>query len=260
MDPASRPPLGALALVGQSFRVLFAHFGFLFPLAFLPALTLAILSWIADPTAPAMEPGVGPGMMEGPMMVSGGAAALVLFAFLVNVLVGFAVTGVMCLAALDAILGKRHSVGEYVAQTLRHIVPIVLLGALLYVVAGLAFALLVVPGLYVLARFLPWVPAIVFENAGWSGLTRGQELTEGYRWPIAGAMLLFGLLGIGLALLVAPVAVAAGALSPLVLVLVEAVATAVCYALSAVFTALVYARLREIGEGVSVADIAATID
>jgi hypothetical protein len=129
----------------------------------------------------------------------------------------------------------------------------------LYIFAGIGFALLVLPGLYILARFLPWVPAIVFENAGWSGLTRAQELTEGYRWPLAGAIALFALLAIGLMMLLAPLAFLGDAAGGVLLVLVQAVGMAVYYALIAIFTAQIYARLREIKEGLGTAEIAATI-
>jgi hypothetical protein len=260
MDAGPRPALGAFGLVGQSIRLLFAHFAFLFPLAFVPALALAILGWIVDPGM-GMDAGMGEGMAPGmgPMM-SGTDVALVAAALAADVLVGFVVTGVMCLAALDAILGKRHTTGEYVAQTLRHLAPIVVLGIILYVLAGVGIALFVLPGLYVLARFLPWVAAIVFENAGWSGLTRAQELTEGYRWPLAGAIALFALLGLALAGVLAPFIALGATAGGLLLVPIQAAGTALYYALLAIFTALVYARLREIHEGMSTADIAASID
>lgn len=247
LDP-HRPPLGAMGLIGGSFRLLARRFGFLFPLAFVPAMALSLLTYAL----------VGPDATADPAVaLDVGLGAVV--ALVIQILVGFAITGVMCLAALDAVLGKRHTVGEYVGQTLRHIWPIVGLGLLVSVATGFGFVLLILPGLYVAARYLPWTAAVVFENAGWSGLGRGQELTEGYRWPLVGAVTLMGLVVIAILLALGPALVALGE-AGLVGALVEGVLTAVYYALIAVFTALVYIRLREIKDGLSPADIAATID
>ncbi len=240
-------PLGVLRLIGDSFRLLGAQFGFLFPLAFVPALALSALTHVI----------AGPAMTGDPAapMTLGLAEAAVLF---VDVMVSFVVTGVMCLAALDAVLGKRHTVAQYLRQTLRHLAPIVGLGLLVAIATGLGVVLAVLPGLYVVARYLPWTPAVVFENAGWSGLARGQSLTEGYRWPLVGAVALMGLIVTAILLVAGPLMVAAG--GGMAGVLVEGAFTAVYYALIAVFTALVYIRLREIRDGLSPADIAATID
>lgn len=245
--PAPSPPLGAFALIGRSVRLLGAQFGFLFPLAFAPALALSALTYAF----------AGPVMSGDPMAppTLSMAEGVVLF---VDVMASFVITGVMCLAALDAVLGKRHTVSEYLRQTLRHIAPIVGLGLLVSIATGLGALLLIVPGLYVMARYLPWTPAVVFENAGWSGLARGQSLSEGYRWPLVGAVLLMGVIVTIILLAVGPVMVAVG--EGLAGVLVEGAFTAFYYALIAVFTALVYIRLREIKDGMSAADIAATID
>lgn len=244
-----RPPLGAVGLIGRSFRLVAGQFGFLFPLAFVPALALSALTYvvvdagaIGDPVAADATP-----------LGAGGIVVLI-----VNVIASLVVTGVMCLAALDAVLGKRHTVGEYLRQTLRHLGPIVGLGLLVSIATGFGVVLLVIPGLYVMARYLPWTPAVVFENAGWAGLSRGQDLTEGYRWPLAGAVALMGVAVVAILLAAGPLLVAMGA--GLAGVLVEGAFTALYYALIAVFTALVYLRLREIKDGMSAADIAATID
>lgn len=248
--PTTLPPLGVGTLVNRSFRLLIAHFGFLFPLAFVPALAGAFVGqFTGEPMSPGFDPATDPMPIPGPGAVIG---------LVLNIAISFLVTGVMCLAALDALLGKRHTIMEYVSQTLRHLGPILVLGVLLYAMAGVGFTLLLVPGLYVMARYLPWVPAIVFENAGWKGLTRAQELTAGYRWPLVGAVVLMGLVIVAMILFLSPLALMGG--GGLVTVLFEGVISGLYYALLAIFTALIYARLREIKEGMTTADIAATID
>lgn len=239
-------PLRPLALVGRSFRLAWEGFGLLFPLVLTPSLALSALAYA-----------IGPDPFMAEAQAQTGLAA---FASIALELVGGpAITGVACLAALDVALGKRHSMGEYVSQTLRHIGPLILLGLLLSVATTLGVAALIVPGLYIAGRFLPWTPAVVFENAGWSGLGRAQELTEGYRWPLAGAVLAMGILcALGFAALLPVVALAQGSFA--IAILVDATFSTLVYLLGAAFVAAAYLRLRKIREGVGLAEVAASLD
>ncbi len=247
---APRPSLRIGGLIAQTFRLLFTRFTMLFPLAFFPALALALLDWgTSAPLPENYDPAVNGLPTPSYAELGVGIATSVL---------GFFITGFMCLAALDAVMGRRHTIAEYTRQTLRQILPIAVLGLLITLLGGLALALFIVPGLYVFARFLPWVEAVVFEDAGWSGLGRAQQLTEGYRWPLAGAVLLMGMIVFGLFLLITPLLVSA-ADSGFALTVIGAFASALYYSLGAIFTALIYARLREIKEGMTIEQIAATI-
>jgi hypothetical protein len=249
--PEHRPPLGAGRLVADSVRLLFRHFGRLFPLAFVPAL---VVSALAALVAPAIDTDLDPAASPVPALGPG-----FFLVGLVEVLLGAVVSGVLSLAAIDAVIGKRHGVNEYLAQTLRHLVPILLLGLLVSLATVIGFALFILPGLYVIARYLVYVPAIVFEDAGFAGINRAQDLTRFYRWPLVGAVLLVGLLMLGVTLVLGPLAYAAAGIGVLIL-LADAILAALYYALIAIFTALVYARLREIKEGLDPRAIAATID
>jgi hypothetical protein len=248
------PPLGVLRLIGDTLRLLGAHFFFLFPIAFVPSLALVVVDLAAGTGEPiAIDPETGappPDLNPVPYLIS----------FLLNVVVASVISGVMCLAALDAVIGKRHTVGEYLRQTLRHLGPIVVLGTILYVLAGIGLVLFILPGLYVLARYWPWIATIVFEDAGWSGFSRAQELTEGYRLPLIGAIALFALLGAVILFFLMPFAALGAEAGAVLHIPIAAAVSAIFYALIAVFIAMVYARLREIKEGMSPADIAATIE
>jgi hypothetical protein len=253
--PSAAPPsLGVLRLIGDTLRLLGSHFYFLFPIAFVPSLGLVAVELATGTGEPiAIDPETGappPGFSPGPYLIS----------FLLNVVVASVISGVMCLAALDAVIGKRHTIGEYLRQTLRHLGPIVVLGTILYVLAGIGLVLFILPGLYVLARYWPWIAAIVFEDAGWSGFSRAQELTDGYRLPLIGAIALFALLGALILFFLLPFAALGAEAGTLLQIPIAAAVSAIFYALIAVFIALVYARLREIKEGMSQADIAATIE
>ena len=89
----NHPPLGAFGIVGESFRVLFKHFRFLFPLAFFPAVVISVID--AMSTGGAMGPD---GMPE--------IGVADLLALLLTGALGFAVTAVMCLAAIDALIKR----------------------------------------------------------------------------------------------------------------------------------------------------------
>jgi hypothetical protein len=250
MERPGTPPLGIRRLISESFRVLVSKFGTLFPLAFVPALVLTGVTWMFQPPIP--DP--GDPLAGAPALTDMGAFVAGIF----SALASFFVVAFMCLAALDAVLGKRHSVAQYVTQSVRHLPPLIGLGLVLSIATGFGLILFVIPGLYVIARYLPWVQTVVFEDAGWSGIGRAQELTEGYRWPLMGAVLAVALVVLAIAVLLSPVAgliAGAGILG----VLIEAVFAALYYALMAIFTALAYLRLREIKEGTSLPQISGEI-
>lgn len=248
--PSPLPPLGVGALIKQTFRLLFTRFGTLFPLAFVPALVLAILDW---GTAAPLPASFDPGIDQMPMPSTGE-----ILVGLASTIVGFFIIGIMCLAALDAVMGRTHTLNQYTKQALRQILPIGVLGFLLSVIGAIGLVFFIVPGLYVAARFLPWVEAVVFEDAGWSGLSRAQTLTEGYRWPLVSAVLLMTLAIIALILAASPLLLALQGYG-IVAAVVQAAVSAFYYALIAIFTALTYARLREVKEGMTIAQIADTI-
>jgi uncharacterized membrane protein len=210
-----------------------------------------------SPTPVPVEAGAGTGADIAaalPEMPGFGA----LFLGMVGTVLSFFIVGFLCLVALDAVIGRRHTVAEYARQAARHLLPLGVLGFLVAVMTGLGLVLLIVPGLYVAARFLPWVEAVVFENAGWHGLSRAQELTEGYRWPLVGAVLAMAAVVLVLMMLAGAVLYAVES-SVVLALLVEAVISAIYYALLAIFTALIYVRLREVREGRTAAEIAASI-
>ncbi|TPE50500.1 hypothetical protein [Amaricoccus solimangrovi] len=248
MSHPSSPPFGVGRVISQTFGLLFAKFSTVFPMAFVPAVALSLVNLVAERLSPAPA--------EGELVAAPGFAGVLLGTL--GMVLSYFVVGFLCLVALDAVIGRSHSVGQYARQAARQLLPIAVLGLAISLLAGLGFLLLIVPGLYVIARFLPWVEAVVFEDAGWRGLGRAQELTEGYRWPLVGAILLMGVATLVLVVL------AGGALyavetNAVLSLLVESLISAFYYALVSIFTALVYARLREIKEGATVEEIAASI-
>ena len=101
------------------------------------------------------------------------------------------------------------------------------------------------------------IPSIVVENQGVSSLGRSMELTSGYRWQCLGAILVMFLCILGVSLVMGIVQVALGALlGELGAGLISLLSSGLSMALTGIFIALIYARLREIKEGTSVESLA----
>lgn len=249
---SARPPLGAFPLVVTAFRVFVAQFGFLFPLAFAASLAIGGLDLAFGP-----EVVVAPGPDVGFVELVGGAQGLTVGVALT--VLEIAIGGVLCLAALDAMIGKRHALSEYVAQTLRHLFPVVAISLLLGVATVVAATFLLIPALYVVARYLPWLPAALFENLGWAGLGRAQDLTRDYRWPLVGSIVVVGLAIAAFYAAMTPIAALISG-NVITALLVDGFLSALILCIFSTFTAAAYLRLREIKEGASLADVAATID
>jgi hypothetical protein len=219
-----RPPLGAITLVLESVRLLLPHFPALFPLALVPALLLTGLNALIE--APQAEaPGGGMTLLVGiGWLLLSGLAILVLTA-----------------AARDAFGPGTGAPGTYLASALPRLAPLIVLGLVYLAMVSAGLLLLILPGLYLMGRFFPWIGALVYEEARWSAFDRAQRLTEGLRWPLAGAVLLFLVVA---AIVPLPAMAIAAMLGGLAGLLFEAVGLAISYMLNGIFTALVYLRLR----------------
>jgi hypothetical protein len=231
--------LGIGGLLGTTIRLTGEGFGRMFPAAFAVSLVSAgLANWFA-PSDPL--PGLRPDLI---------------WAALADLLLGTLLTGVLCLVAIDVAIRRRHSLEQYIRQAARQLLPLLIFTLAISIAIGIGIVFLVVPGLYAAARYLPYAATTVFEDAGWQGITRAETLTRGYRWPLAGLLAVFFLL---ILLVGIPAGVLAGALGPVAAFLSETFFAAFGYLLGAAFTAAVYLRLRQLQDGVSTTDIAATV-
>lgn len=160
-------------------------------------------------------------------------------------------------AAEDTRFGRRTRPLAYVGRMLRCAVPVAFLAVGLGIFKAIGIALLVVPGVWLLGLWVAVIPAVVLERAGVGAVARSHALTLGYRWPAAGAFIIIWLL----------MAIIEGALSALLFGfgmfsadyvldnqvvyfwVSQALVTAVQLSLTGICTALIFARLREIREG-----------
>lgn len=236
----------AQRVLGESLRLLFRNFGTLFVLALAPALLIeAVFVAVAPDSSDAAPPEFGGGF---------------LVATIVSAVAGQLVVALITLASVDALSGRERRLDAYFSIALGHLVPIVLVGIMLSVLAGLAAMVFVLPGIYVYAMFFVWLPCILYEGRGIGALARAQELTRGHRWPLIGAIASLILIFVGMIILLGPIwaamsesgaAVIASALS--------GVLSAFSYAIVGTFGALVYLRLRFLEDGTSPEQVADAI-
>jgi hypothetical protein len=170
----------------------------------------------------------------------------------------FTVFAVIGVAVVDIASNTRRSLEDYFSIALRHIAPLVVLGSLVAVLTGIGFLAFIVPGLYVMAQFYVLPACIVFEGSGTAALGRAQSLSSGYRWSIIGAAMILGVFILGIGLIVgaiqAPLSSGTG-VSVLLGSLFNVVINALSSCVAVIFTVFLYARLREIKEGVGIEDI-----
>lgn len=183
-------------------------------------------------------------------------------------------------ATIDNINGNRASIGGCIRTALRHFLPIVGIGLVIYLVyfvarfAMLAASLIIPYGgpiafVILIAPCVMWglgisiaVPAAVQESLGIdASMSRSRALTRGYRWPIFGLVsIVFGLvvalrLGLFFGTGFAPVAIASSS-DAITGAIPRAVVSAIVWLVASVGVAVTYVELRRVKEGTSVEDLA----
>jgi hypothetical protein len=157
-------------------------------------------------------------------------------------------------AAILALLldNDRPTVSEALGKAGRLLPMYFLLGIATSLALGVGFALLFVPGIYLLGRLIVAGPVMIGENIGnpVEAITRGWAYSKGHGWRIAGLVMLIGIVGwIGFSAVTSVVGVVAGlVLPPGASAMVKAAADALGGAglalLIAVLSAAIYRQLR----------------
>ena len=255
-DTFSNAPLGVGAIISESFSILFKHFVTVMTLAVIPALIGLVTSGFLNGWSYALgvpDPNFN-GLPNWP--------AIVLDILIQMVVYGLA-TALLVQVAYDSKLGRQMNVSKYISPAIGAALPIAVLGLVAGILAGIGFVLLVIPGMWIYAVYSMIAPSVVIEGAGYRAMGRSVELTRGYRWPIFGALLIMiicsGLIGGGVGFVIGMMGSAVGG-GLIVSLILMAIATAVGMGLSGITISLIYARLREIKEGVSVDQIASVFD
>lgn len=248
-----KAPLGVGSIVGESFSILFRNIFAVMLLAFVPALLSLVVSGVLN----------GWGYAVGVADAQGGGFGILAETIINSAIYGI-ITALLVQLAYDAKLDREIRIKSYVGPAVRSAVTIALLSFAVGILAGLAMIALILPGLWVYAVYAVVAPTVVIEGVGYGGMKRSAELTKGYRWPIVGVIVLVGISTVLLsgALLFAVVFVSEALFGDTLFltIIIASLAVAVVYGLIGISVSLIYARLREIKEGVSVDQIASVFD
>lgn len=254
-----KAPLGVGGIVSNSFSILFRNIIAVMIVAFIPSLIALIISVVMNGAGATL--GVGGINAAAPPSVSS-----IIFGTIIQVAIQGLTIALLVQLAYDAKLGRPITPMAYLTPALNAIVPIMVLSVVIAILAGFGFALLIIPGLYIYAVFYVTTPAIIIEKAGFGGMGRSAALTKSYRWPVVGALIILGICTVGLTI-VATFIVGAlvGVIGTNIIgiglgLFLMALISGFSYGLSGIGAALVYARLRDIKEGVSVDKLAAVFD
>jgi len=245
--------LGVGTIIADSFAILFRKFPAVVIMAFVPTVIGVVVSGLISGWNVAL------GLAE-PNFVSAGSAIASLLSLLVDMVVYGVTAGLLAQLAYDARIGRPLRFGHYVPRALVAALPIAILGTISTILMLLGTAALILPGLWVMAVFSVMAPAVVIEGIGFRGLGRSASLTKGYRWPIIGALILLTIFLIVFTFVAVFLAASTIEFGVLVSVVLYALFFAVAGGLFGIAVALIYARLREIKEGVSVDQIASVFD
>ena len=241
----ARDSLGIGTLVGGTFSILFGNLHYLLILALVPSLLITLLQYVLAPDILLDTAAVGEFNWLG-------------FAIVMAIaMVGSAIiTALIIRLAYDAKAGHAIRLGDYLASAMAVAVPLVLcsIGATIATMFGLI--LLIVPGIMLLVMWSVLTPAIVIERAGFGSFSRSAQLTSGYRWPLTGALLLMIVIIIVIGAAFEIVSFIVPSLGVTWIIAKESISGALTMAFSGIFYSLIYARLREIKEGMSVEELA----
>ncbi len=247
--------LGVGRILGGTFDLYFKNFPLMFGIVFIPYLIYTLL--VLNPVSEQLMPSTIDPMAS----LTSSLAIAGLSGFLVILL-----QAVVVRMSISLHTGRGAQLGEAIRGAVTGFLPILILGIIAGIATMVGFLLVIVPGLYVLALLYVYVPAIVFEKAGFSALGRSEELTKGYRWVIVGIILILIVLNWILSAIYSaviftsvmdigeitsgstnPAAIAAA--TPWWLTIVSAAFQAAVLPIGLIASGLVYARLREIKEG-----------
>ncbi len=253
-------PLGVGQIISDSFSILFGKFFKVMILGF----TGAFLGYLINGAFLGFNVALG---LEDPSFVD---PTLAIVSTVVSTLIGLIVygliTALLVQLAYDTKLGRNRSLLAYFGPALKAMVPIALLSIVAGILTSLGAIALLIGALWVYAVFCVMAPSVVIENAGFGGLGRSAALTKGYRWPIVGTLIILFIctilimLAVGFIIGMLVAAVGDGVAGIIVLGIVWALFNGIVYGLGGISLALIYARLREIKEGVGVDEIASVFD
>ena len=182
---------------------------------------------------------------------------------ILSLILTYVLVGALVYGTVQHLNGRKVGVGDIIGRGVSRILPVVVIAILFSIAFGIGFALLIIPGVFVMVVWSVAIPASVVERPGIFGaFSRSWNLTKGYRWPVLGILLVLLLILIAFTMVTAMVGGLAYFATDMLLlpVLVNYVISAISGAIMSVVIAVLYHDLRVAKEGVSTAQLAAVFD
>ncbi len=193
----------------------------------------------------------------------GGTATLVVTA--VNSVVLVLVAGAISRVVASSYLGERLPPGPAIRTVLGRLWALLVAWFLAHVLMITGFVLFILPGLLLMALFVPLVPAIVVEGLGpLAGMRRSWRLAKRRIWAVMGIALLVGLMASVLGFSIGLIPQAAGLLVGshygwILTGIGRALADLIVLPITGIAATLIYFDLRIRSEGFDLAMVAADL-
>ncbi|MEP5950143.1 MAG: hypothetical protein ABJ249_00970 [Lentilitoribacter sp.] len=247
-------PLGVGAIISNSFSILFKNFPKVLALGFIGSLIVFLSDFLllgANKTLSFGDPSASEPSNVGAFLAS----------LAITMLIYSLTSALLIQLAYDAKLGRRNSIGTYIRFALPAVLPIAILSLVVGLLAAIGAIGLIIGAFFVYAMFYVMAPVAVIERTGFGSLRRSVQLTKGYLWSIVGLLLLIYLTFTVLAAMFSFIDVVLANIGGSIFAgIATIILNGLSYAFGGIIGALVYARLREIKEGVDVDQIAAVFD
>jgi hypothetical protein len=183
---------------------------------------------------------------------------LLLSVFL-SLVTGVFLQGVLTRASIDDLSGKPVSIGAALNHAAQMFLPLIGLALLVAIALVAGLILLIVPGLALAVRWSVAGPSLIVEKTGvLDAMGRSAKLTENHRWAIFGLLLLYGALA--LVVTIISTLIVSNLLGGMISFTITTAIQAFLSMISTVGVASVYFELRQIKEGVGVAELASVFD
>lgn len=179
----------------------------------------------------------------------------------------YVLQGMVVKVTVTGLGGTSMTLGAALEAGIKLFLPLLGLGIVAGLGAGLGFLLLIVPGVILSIMWSASTGAIVVEGRGvFESLQRSRDLTRGYRWQIFGLMVVYVLVTLIIGALVGGIGAATGgnfidgSSNTAVNMAVTALSNILNSVVGAAGVAALYYELRSVKEGVGPEQLAAIFD
>ena len=203
-------------------------------------------------------PRMSPGAM--PNFANSGSLA---FGSLASLLASIVLQGAIIHMTASDLAGRRATAAQGLTTGLRNLLPLILIGILMFLGLCVGFILLIIPAFILALMWCVTVPVSVVERTEiFSSFSRSRDLTRDNRWRI---LALFVVIAVASAIIQSVLGAIFGAFNPVIGIspigaVGQALAATFSGMISSCVVAVLYTELRRIKDGVGISDLAAVFD